>query len=69
MIDKGSSIMDTVELVDLYQTARVVMDDPSRHDRMKYALEEYCLANATRLVETGVPRTQVYKALCQAVSS
>ena len=62
-------MIDKVELANLYHTARVAMDNPSRHDRMSYALDEYCLANAVPLVEAGVTRVQVYKALCHVVSN
>ncbi len=62
-------MVDKVELVSLYHLARVAMNNPSRHDRMRYALNEYCLANAVRLVVAGVTRAQVYKVLCSAVSN
>ena len=57
-----------LELVTGYHLARVALDNPTRHERMVWSVNEYILANAVQLVEAGTTRAQVYKAMCEVLS-
>lgn len=56
------------ELIELYHTAHITLDRPSRHARMIRAVKEYYEAHLIDMIVSNTTKNQVYRELCTALA-